>query len=88
MKETAGYSAADLKSLFSEMVMIPVRESLAMLAVGAGSEKVQQHLNKNVRPACLQDFYKTLAIIRPSVGPDQLEALECWNRKFGSALSL
>eukprot|EP00668_Euglena_longa_P034298 GGOE01044078.1.p1 GENE.GGOE01044078.1~~GGOE01044078.1.p1 ORF type:complete len:555 (+),score=163.30 GGOE01044078.1:71-1735(+) len=87
VQETEGYSAADLKALFAEMVMIPVREVLHTLALGSGSHTVQQQLHQNTRPVQLADFRKTLAIMRPSVGPEQLSALEGWNRRFGSTVS-
>eukprot|EP00271_Cylindrocystis_brebissonii_P022158 TRINITY_DN8370_c0_g1_i2.p1 TRINITY_DN8370_c0_g1~~TRINITY_DN8370_c0_g1_i2.p1 ORF type:complete len:265 (+),score=55.92 TRINITY_DN8370_c0_g1_i2:232-1026(+) len=80
LAKTEGYSGSDLGHLVREAAMEPLRAAMAE----HGIDNVRAD---DIRPVALQDFEKALSIVRPTVAPSELLALEEWGRQFGDGMS-
>lgn len=76
VRQTQGYSGADLKQLCREAAMGPLREmSAGQLSAVAVAD---------LRPIQRRDFKQALRRLKPSVGPAEVERYVQWNCLFGS----
>ncbi|KAL6130771.1 hypothetical protein ACLB2K_069150 [Fragaria x ananassa] len=74
-RDTEGYSGSDLQALCEEAAMMPIREL---------GENILTIKANQVRPLRLEDFQKSMTVIRPSLSKSKWEELEQWNEEFGS----
>ena len=74
VRQTKGYSGADLHILCSEAALAPLRSLSDIRCVAA----------ETLPPISLQDFLLALQAVRPSVASRDLEGLQRWNAEFGS----
>lgn len=76
VRNTEGYSGADLKQLCREAAMGPLREmSVLQLSAVAAAD---------LRPVQRKDFKQALKRLKPSVGPAEVQRYVEWNGLFGS----
>ncbi|GET87237.1 katanin-like protein [Leishmania tarentolae] len=76
VRNTEGYSGADLKQLCREAAMGPLREmSVVQLSAVAAAD---------LRPVQRKDFRQALKRLKPSVGPAEVHRYVEWNTLFGS----
>ncbi|CAI2384885.1 unnamed protein product [Moneuplotes crassus] len=74
---TKGYSGADLKSLFKESAMIPIRELMS-------NHSIEDVSADALRPVVAEDILNSMKFTPPSVNQDDLSRYLDWNKKFGS----
>ena len=75
---TEGYSCADITTLFKEAALIPVRDSMELMALDT---------EVKIRPITFDDIQKAIKKVRSSVSPDSLKVYEEWDSEFGYAKS-
>lgn len=74
-KHCEGYSASDLTALAKDSALGPIRD--------VDYETLRQMPANKVRPMCVQDFEKSMRLVRPSVNPSLIGVLEQWNADHG-----
>lgn len=76
VKETEGYSGADMTNLCKDAAMGPIRS--------LDYSKIEQINTLDVRPICLIDFRDALRQVKASVSDRDLALYLDWNDKYGS----
>ena len=71
---TKGYSGADLRCLWGEAALYPLRENIDILTVSKDS----------IRAVLLSDFIEAINQVKPSVNQAHLYKFLEWNKDFGS----
>ncbi|MHA2363868.1 MAG: AAA family ATPase [Candidatus Hodarchaeales archaeon] len=74
-KLSTGYTAADIALICREALMSPIRES---------ETKLLEDKSFQPRNPSMDDFYKALETIKPSVAPQELDRYIEWSNQFGS----
>lgn len=74
--ETDGYSGSDLAALVQDAALMPLRE--------LDSEMIKSMPVDKVRKLTVEDFMKSMSVIRPSASKESLKQYEEWNKAHGS----
>ncbi|KAF0991448.1 hypothetical protein HZS_7202 [Henneguya salminicola] len=73
-QKTKGYSGADMMNLCKEAALGPIRDIKDIANANAN----------DVRSIMVEDFYRALKNVKPSVGPDDIQQYIVWNQLYGS----
>eukprot|EP00794_Sanderia_malayensis_P020211 gene20211-22187_t len=75
-RRTDGYSGSDMAALAREAALMPLREYDSELLKSIPADKL-----RNLR---VEDFIKSMDVIRPSVSKASLNQFEEWNKAYGT----
>eukprot|EP00981_Chlorochromonas_danica_P005092 scaffold1034_cov175-Ochromonas_danica.AAC.18 len=79
VRQTAGFSGADVRSLCTEAAMGPIRE-VALTRQG----NLQNIRSCDIPPITINHFLKALATVKPTVSSTDLQRYLDWNNTYGS----
>ncbi len=77
-EKICGYSGADIRALCTEAAFGPIRD------LTCNSNDISLIDPSAVRPISIEDFYKAMSQVRPSVSSNDLAQYEDWNNIYGS----
>lgn len=83
VKESAGYSGADIANLCREAAYMPMRKKLKQQGGFRKIDDIQKFEQEVNIPLMMDDFKEALKNVKPSVGTHDLTKYEEWMKEFG-----